>query len=59
LSEEKNLKYEEISEKKFDIIKKILEGYARGVSQFISMKYKLSNRISNAFCKLWDDKLCY
>lgn len=36
------------------LIKKISEGYARGVSAYIMKNYKLGFKISNGFCKLWE-----
>ncbi len=35
-------------------VKSVTEGYARGVSQYISSHIKLPYRVSNAFCKLWE-----
>lgn len=50
-----NIKNNHIPELKIKMINKILDGYARGVSEFISTKFKkLPNRVSNAFCKLWE-----
>lgn len=42
------------NESAIKLIKKISEGYSRGVSAYIMKKYNLGFKISNGFCKLWE-----
>ena len=35
-------------------LKQVSEGYARGVAKYIIINYKLSNKTSNAYMKLWE-----
>jgi hypothetical protein len=51
-----NLLEKEINylDKQIKYFKELSEGYARGVSRYISKNFKLPYRVSNAFCKLWE-----
>ena len=46
------------NKKKFEneskIIKKVSEGFARGVSQYVLINFKLPHKTSNAYMKLWE-----
>ena len=41
-------------EKKVDIIKKISEDFARGVSKYLNANYELRFPVNNAYVKLWE-----
>lgn len=47
-------KYHNMSRGTKDKLSSVKEGFARGISKYINEKYKPSNKVSNAFVKLWE-----